>query len=183
MKLLRAVEVIFLAALIFVAIEAGLTLHRMQGALPGMVAIGLYMLVLGAVVSFGVVSGHLPRLLLILVPFGPRLGWQRGDLRAAAKTLAPAFGIAVVAVLAILTLTSPHTLTGAAMFGFAAWLIVDWVVGPIVHSSPGHFFPIDSLLQAIILVVSIFMMVKASHNEAYVLPIIGELAQKSATEQ
>ena len=38
MKLLRAVEVIFLAALIFVAIEAGLTLHRVQGALPGMVA-------------------------------------------------------------------------------------------------------------------------------------------------
>jgi hypothetical protein len=37
--------------------------------LPGMVAIGLYMLVLGAVVSFGVVSGHLPRPLLILVPF------------------------------------------------------------------------------------------------------------------
>jgi hypothetical protein len=38
MKILRAVEVLFLAALIFVAIEAGLTLHRVQGALPGMVA-------------------------------------------------------------------------------------------------------------------------------------------------
>jgi hypothetical protein len=37
--------------------------------LPGMVAIGLYMLVLGAVVTFGVVGGHIPRLLLILVPF------------------------------------------------------------------------------------------------------------------
>jgi len=37
--------------------------------LPGMVAIGLYMLVLGAVVTFGVVGGHLPRLMLILVPF------------------------------------------------------------------------------------------------------------------
>ena len=37
--------------------------------LPGMVAIALYMLVLGAVVTFGVVGGHLPRLLLILVPF------------------------------------------------------------------------------------------------------------------
>lgn len=34
MKILRAVEVLFLAALIFVAIEAGLTLHRVQGALP-----------------------------------------------------------------------------------------------------------------------------------------------------
>jgi hypothetical protein len=36
--------------------------------LPGMVAIGLYMLVLAAAVSFGVVSGHIPKLLLILVP-------------------------------------------------------------------------------------------------------------------
>jgi hypothetical protein len=36
--------------------------------LPGMVAIGLYMLVLAAAVSFGVVSGHLPRFLLVLVP-------------------------------------------------------------------------------------------------------------------
>ena len=36
--------------------------------LPGMVAIALYMLVLAAAVSFGVISGHVPRLLLILVP-------------------------------------------------------------------------------------------------------------------
>jgi hypothetical protein len=36
--------------------------------LPGMIAIALYMLVLAAVVSFGVVGGHLPRLLLILAP-------------------------------------------------------------------------------------------------------------------
>ena len=64
-------------------------------------------------------------LLVLLVPFGPRLAWQKGDLRAAVRTLAPAFGIAVVAALAILALTSPHTLTGAAMFGLAAWLIVS----------------------------------------------------------
>lgn len=37
--------------------------------LPGMVAIGLYMLVLAATVSFGVVSGHIPKLMLILAPF------------------------------------------------------------------------------------------------------------------
>ena len=29
---------------------------------------------------------------------------------------------------------------------------------------------------------SIFMMVKASHNEAYPLPLFGELAQKSMEE-
>src|SRR5579859_2335427 len=37
--------------------------------LPGMIGIALYMLVLAAVVSFGAVGGHLPKLFLILVPF------------------------------------------------------------------------------------------------------------------
>ena len=37
--------------------------------LPGMIGIGLYMLVLAAVVSFGAVGGHLPKLFLVLVPF------------------------------------------------------------------------------------------------------------------
>lgn len=69
------------------------------------------------------------------------------------------------------------------LYLFAAWLIVDWVVRPIVRATPGHIFPIDLFLDALILGVSIFMMVKASRDEAYVLPIIGELAQKSVIEQ
>jgi uncharacterized membrane protein len=106
---------------------------------------------------------------------------------AAILCYVPAIGwIAAIIVLAARRFKDDRMIRFHAFQGlylFAAWLIVDWVVGPIVRSTPGHFFPIDSLLQAIILVVSIFMMVKASHNEAYVLPIIGELAQKSATEQ
>ncbi|MEI9995667.1 MAG: heme lyase CcmF/NrfE family subunit [Rhizomicrobium sp.] len=66
--------------------------------------------------------------LLLLVPFGPRLGWHKGDWREALRTLAPAFGIAVVAMLAILLFTAPHTLTGAAMFGLAAWLLISSVI-------------------------------------------------------
>ena len=69
------------------------------------------------------------------------------------------------------------------LYLFAAWLIVDWVIGPITRATPGHYFPVDLVLHALILGVSIFMMVKASHNEPYVLPIIGELAQKSVIEQ
>jgi uncharacterized membrane protein len=106
---------------------------------------------------------------------------------AAILCYVPAIGwIAAIIVLAARRFKDDRMIRFHAFQGlylFAAWLIVDWVVGPIVHSTPGHFFPIDSLLQALILVVSIFMMVKASHNEAYVLPIIGELAQRSATEQ
>lgn len=37
--------------------------------LPGMVAIALYMLVLAATVTFGVVGGHLPWMMLVLTPF------------------------------------------------------------------------------------------------------------------
>jgi len=69
------------------------------------------------------------------------------------------------------------------LYLFAAWLVVDWVIAPISRSMQSHYFPIDHVLRALILVVSIFMMVKASHGEPYVLPIIGELAQKSANEQ
>jgi hypothetical protein len=36
--------------------------------LPGVIAIALYMLVLAAVISFGVVGNHLPKLLLIVAP-------------------------------------------------------------------------------------------------------------------
>jgi uncharacterized membrane protein len=47
---------------------------------------------------------------------------------------------------------------------------------------PDRFVRVDHILEAVILGVSIFMMIKASHDEPYVLPIIGELAQRSATE-
>jgi uncharacterized membrane protein len=60
---------------------------------------------------------------------------------------------------------------------------VDWVIRPLTMAVPDHFVRIDQILKAAILAVSIFMMVKASHDEPYVLPIIGELAQRSATEQ
>ena len=68
------------------------------------------------------------------------------------------------------------------LYLFAAWLINDWVIRPIVRATPGHFVPVDHLLDALLLFVSILMMVKASKDEAYVLPIIGELAQKSVIE-
>jgi len=37
--------------------------------LPGIIAIALYMLVLGAVVTFGAIGKHLPMLFLVLAPF------------------------------------------------------------------------------------------------------------------
>src|ERR1700691_565292 len=106
---------------------------------------------------------------------------------AAILCYVPAIGwIAAIIVLAARKFKDNHLIRFHAFQGlylFAAWLVVDWVVGPIVHFTPGPSRPIELLLHAGILAVSIFMMVKASHDEAYVLPIIGELAQRSATEQ
>jgi len=61
--------------------------------------------------------------LLILVPFGPRLSWQRGDLKAALRTLAPAIGIAAVAGIAVLAIAAPHSLAAAGAFALAGWVI------------------------------------------------------------
>ncbi len=66
--------------------------------------------------------------LLILVPFGPRLGWRRGDLRAAIRTLLPGLGIAAVAAVAILAFTSPRTLAGTGAFAVAGWLVAASVI-------------------------------------------------------
>jgi cytochrome c-type biogenesis protein CcmF len=61
--------------------------------------------------------------LLLLVPFGPQLGWRRGDLKASLRILAPAIGLAGVAALVVLAIASPRTLTGTLAFAVAGWLI------------------------------------------------------------
>jgi uncharacterized membrane protein len=113
-------------------------------------------------------AGLSPRTAAILC-YVPTIGW-----------------IAAVIVLAARKFKNDHIVRFHAFQGlylFASWLVVTWVIRPMVLALPSHFVRIDHLLEALILVVSIFMMVKASHGEAYVLPIIGELAQRSATEQ
>jgi uncharacterized membrane protein len=67
------------------------------------------------------------------------------------------------------------------LYLFATWLLVKWA-GPVIDAGSDSFARVDHLLEAILLGVSIFMIVKASHEETYVLPIIGELAKRSATE-
>ena len=66
--------------------------------------------------------------LLLLVPFGPRLSWRKGDLRAALRTLAPAAGIAVVAGLLVLAIASPRSLAAAGSFALAFWVISASVI-------------------------------------------------------
>ena len=67
------------------------------------------------------------------------------------------------------------------LYLFVAWLIEDWVLTPIFQSIP-HVH-LDGIVKAVLLFMSIFMIIKASHEEAYSLPFIGELAEKSVSER
>src|SRR5205085_11503312 len=69
------------------------------------------------------------------------------------------------------------------LYLFAAWLMVQWVIRPMSQAIYHSGFRFYHLLEAGLFFTSVFMIVKASRDEAYVLPIIGELAQRSAVEQ
>ena len=61
--------------------------------------------------------------LLLLVPFGPRLGWRHGDLKDALRVLAPALGLSAIAAVVVLAIASPVSLAAAGSFALAAWVI------------------------------------------------------------
>jgi uncharacterized membrane protein len=71
------------------------------------------------------------------------------------------------------------------LYLFVAWLIVDWVLSPMFAFSYGfgmhHLFP--SLLKALIFGTWIFMIIKVSQDQMVKLPILGDLAEKSVSEQ
>jgi uncharacterized membrane protein len=92
--------------------------------------------------------------------------------------------IAAVVVLATDQFRRNRTLRFHAFQGlylFVAWLIVSEVIGPVLHPF-GHIFGLEKILHAVILFMWIFMIIKASQDEAYSLPVIGELAQRSVAE-
>jgi uncharacterized membrane protein len=112
-------------------------------------------------------SNFSPRTLAVLC-YIPLLGW-----------------LASIVVLASQSFRRDLTLRFHAFQGlylFAAYLVVDWAVQPIFAAAHLPFRP-DHLLRGLIIGLWIFMIVKASHGEAYALPVIGELASRSAEEK
>jgi cytochrome c-type biogenesis protein CcmF len=69
--------------------------------------------------------------LLLVVPFGPRLAWRRGDLKSAARILAPPLGAALVAAVIAWAIADPRNATGAGAFGLAVWLIASSIVDAV----------------------------------------------------
>jgi uncharacterized membrane protein len=71
------------------------------------------------------------------------------------------------------------------LYLFVAWLIVDWVLSPIVMI-PGPFFMrhfFVGIMKLVIIGIWIFMIVRISQGQSYRLPILGELAERSVSEQ
>ncbi len=68
------------------------------------------------------------------------------------------------------------------LYLFAAWMLVEWVVGPMFFTQ-GFSNLAAALLKLLILGSQIFMMVRVNRGEDYRLPLIGELADRSVAEQ
>ena len=93
--------------------------------------------------------------------------------------------LASIVVLASRRFRSDITIRFHAFQGlylFAAHLVVQWAIKPMFMATHMPFRP-DHLLQALIVFVWIFMLVKTSQGQVYALPVIGELAQRSAEER
>lgn len=112
-------------------------------------------------------AGLSPRTASVLC-YIPTVGWIASVVVLAAKKFRPD------------KIVRFHAFQG--LYLFAAWLMLQWVIHPIFASLPNRVVRVDHLLEAVLLAVSIFMMVKTSHGEPYVLPIVGELAQRSAAD-
>lgn len=69
------------------------------------------------------------------------------------------------------------------LYLFVAWLIVDQVIHPWFGHWPGTGGAPSKILQLGIIVAWIVMLVKTSRSEFFSLPIFGELASKSVSEQ
>ena len=100
--------------------------------------------------------------------------------------------IAAIVVLATARFRYNHTVRFHAFQGlylFVAWLLVSLVLAPffaISFFTGGPHVPIfalSGLLKLVIFCTWIFMMVKVSQDEHFKLPILGELAEKSVSEQ
>jgi len=99
--------------------------------------------------------------------------------------------IAAIAVLASDRFRSEKRMRFHAFQGlylFAAWLMVEWVIAPMLaYPASAVGFPfyrtISQILHLLIVGAWVFMLMKVSHDEDYRLPILGELADRSVSEQ
>ena len=87
-------------------------------------------------------------LLAVVMPFGPRLSWRRGEFRAALRILLPALGAAAAAAVLVLAIVVPRSFVGAGAFAVAAWVIGASVVDVVARARRGAI-PIAAFAAAL----------------------------------
>ena len=111
-------------------------------------------------------------------------GWE--DSKVAAMSYIPVAGW----IFGIIALASDrfrhsrevrfHAFQG--LYLFVLWLVMNWVFEPIARHN-GTTRHLADLVQMFLIGVGIFMLVKTRQGEFIRLPVIGELAEKSVSEQ
>ena len=97
---------------------------------------------------FAVTFAPLFVVLLMLVPFGPRLGWRRGNLQSAMQTLAPGLAAAALAGALALAIGAPRSLTAAAAVALGVWVIAASVLD-LRSRSQTHALSLHSFASAL----------------------------------
>jgi cytochrome c-type biogenesis protein CcmF len=77
---------------------------------------------------FNLTFGPLMVPLLAAIPFGPLLAWKRGDLYAVGQRLMLAFGLALIAALGTLYITTGTPVLSALGAGLAVWVMAGALV-------------------------------------------------------
>ena len=65
------------------------------------------------------------------------------------------------------------------LYLFVAWLLLDWVIGPLTNGRWG----LTGVMKGLLAITGIVMLVKTLHNQDERLPIVGDLADRSVHEQ
>lgn len=68
------------------------------------------------------------------------------------------------------------------LYLFVIWLFVDWVFGPLIGYSSSTRI-IERMMKLGLVATSLYMVVKTSQRETIRLPVLGELAERSVSEQ
>ncbi|WP_106751986.1 heme lyase CcmF/NrfE family subunit [Pannonibacter carbonis] len=87
---------------------------------------------------FNLTFGPLMIPLLLAVPFGPLLAWKRGDLLAATQRLYAAFGLALVAALAVFWLWGMKQVLAPIGVGLAVWIMAGSIAELVTRTRIGE---------------------------------------------
>lgn len=68
------------------------------------------------------------------------------------------------------------------LYLFVVWLFADWVFGPMTGYTPGLKFA-GGAMKLAVLGLWIYMMIRVNAGEDVRLPLIGDLAERSVSEQ